>query len=58
MGFYYYQEGDPGEWLREPSSRVDVAADTVTAQPDHSSLWALLFEYVATAEVYLPIVIK
>ncbi len=58
LGFYYYQEGDPGEWLREPSSRVDAVAGTVTAHPDHLSLWALLYENMSMVEVYLPIILR
>jgi hypothetical protein len=32
---------DGGRWNREPTSRVDMAARIVTAQPAHFSLWAV-----------------
>ncbi len=47
LAFYYW---DGSQWVREPSSRVDVAANTVAANPGHLSLWA-----VATT-AYLPTV--
>lgn len=46
---------DGGQWVKEPSSVVDVDANTVTATPDHFSLWAVLGE---TKRVYLPLVPK
>jgi hypothetical protein len=47
---------DGNQWIKEPSSTVDVASNTVTASPDHlASLWAVLGE---TERAYLPIVGK
>lgn len=48
LAFYYW---DGTQWVREPTSVVDVAAHTVRATPDHFSLWAVLGE---TRAVYMP----
>jgi hypothetical protein len=40
-------------WVREPST-VNVAANTVSATPDHFSIWALL----GPAKAYLPFVLR
>jgi len=52
MAFYYW---DGTQWVKEPSSEVYPATNTITAQPDHFSLWAVLGE---TQRVYLPLVLK
>lgn len=39
LALYYW---DGSHWRREPSSRVDVGANFVTARPNHFSLWAVL----------------
>ncbi len=52
LAFYYW---DGSRWVREPSSVVDTVANTVTAHPDHLSLWAVLGE---TKRVYLPLVMR
>jgi hypothetical protein len=49
----YTWEGN--NWVKEPSSRVDASANTVTAMPHHLSLWSVLWRQV---EVYLPLVLK
>jgi hypothetical protein len=43
------------QWIKETSSVVDTAANTITAAPDHFSLWAVLGE---TRRVYLPLTLK
>jgi oligopeptide transport system substrate-binding protein len=52
LALYYW---DGSGWVKEPSSVVDVAANTVTAHPNHFSLWAVLGE---TRRVYLPLVLR
>jgi hypothetical protein len=50
---------DGSQWLKEPSSAVDVAANTVTATPNHFSHWAVLGEPRADMHtVYLPVVTR
>jgi len=39
LGLYHW---DYNQWMREPTSVVDIAANTVTATPNHFSLWAVL----------------
>jgi oligopeptide transport system substrate-binding protein len=46
---------DGSQWIAEPSSVVDTAANTATARPDHFSLWALIGENPRT---YLPAIMK
>jgi hypothetical protein len=48
----YYWNGS--QWMREPTSVVNTANNTVTATPDHFSVWAMLGS--ATKQVYLPLV--
>jgi hypothetical protein len=52
LALYYW---DGNQWLREPSSKVDSAANTITATPNHFSLWAVLSE---KRQVFLPMVKK
>lgn len=52
LALYYW---DGSEWVKEPSSVVDTVANTVTAHPDHFSLWAVLGE---TKRIYLPFVLR
>ena len=52
LALYYW---DGSQWVEEPSSVVDTAANTVTSYPHHFSLWAVLGE---TKRVYLPLVLK
>jgi hypothetical protein len=49
----YYWDGT--QWVREPSSAVDTAANKVTATPEHLSLWTLLGN---TYQVSLPLVLR
>ena len=49
----YHWEG--GRWVKEPTSVVDAAGNTVTATPDHLSLWAVLGE---TRHVFLPVILS
>ena len=46
---------DGNQWVKEPTSVVSEAANTVTATPAHLSLWAVLGE---TKWVYLPLVMR
>jgi hypothetical protein len=41
LAFYSYDESS-GLWVREPSSVVDAATNTLSATPAHFSLWAVL----------------
>ncbi len=43
-------------WVQEPTSRLDVAANTVTATPRRFSTWAVLGEAKPGGRVYLPLV--
>jgi peptide/nickel transport system substrate-binding protein len=52
LAFYHW---NAGRWELEPSSQVDTVADTVTATPDHLSLWAVLGE---THRLFLPAILK
>ena len=52
LALYYW---DGNQWVQEPSSVLDTAANTVTAYPNHFSLWAVLGE---TKRVYLPLVLR
>ncbi len=49
LAFYYW---NGSEWVREPTSAVDVTTHTVRATPNHFSLWAVLGETRAT---YIPL---
>lgn len=46
---------DGSQWVKEDSSVVDTAANTITATPNHFSRWAVLGE---TRRVYLPLVMR
>jgi hypothetical protein len=52
LALYYW---DGTRWSKEPSSIVDTTNNTVTATPNHFSLWAILGE---TNRVFLPIALK
>jgi hypothetical protein len=44
-----------GQWIQEPTSVVNTVANTITATPNHFSLWGVLeSKYV----VYLPLVVR
>jgi hypothetical protein len=42
---------DGRQWLVEPTSAVDLQANTVSATPQHFSLWAVMAE---ARRMYLP----
>jgi hypothetical protein len=42
---------DGRQWLREPTSVVDLQANTVSATPQHLSLWAVMLDGLP---LYLP----
>ena len=46
---------DGSQWIKEPSSAINAATNTVTASPNHLSEWAVLGE---TWRVFLPVVRK
>ena len=52
LALYFW---DGNGWVKEPSSVVDTAANTVTAHPSHFSKWAVLGE---TKRVYLPLIFR
>jgi len=52
LALYYW---DGSRWVKEASSAVDTAANTIIAHPSHLSLWAVLGE---TRRVYLPLVLR
>jgi hypothetical protein len=52
LALYYW---DGSQWVKEPSSEVDTAANTVTAHPNHFSRWTVLGE---TRRIYLPLVLR
>ena len=41
LGLYYW---DGFSWVLEPTSLVDLDTNTLTATPDHFSVWAVLGE--------------
>jgi len=49
----YYWGGT--QWVKESTSVVDTVNNTVTATPDHFSVWAVLGE---TRRVFLPVVLR
>jgi len=52
LALYYW---DGGQWVEEPTSQVDTVANSVTATPDHFSIWAVLGEI---RSVFLPFVLR
>ncbi|MCL4299379.1 MAG: hypothetical protein KJ077_26830 [Anaerolineae bacterium] len=53
----YYWNGST--WVKEPSSVVDTSANTITASPDHFSLWAALAAPSSSPpRAYLPLILK
>ena len=51
LALYYW---DGSAWVKEPTSLVDVVANTITATPNHFSQWAILTQ--DTIYLYLPVV--
>jgi len=52
-----YYKNASGNWVKEPTSEVDEAANTISAEPDHFSSWAIMAPS-SSKKVFLPIVIK
>jgi len=50
FAFYYW---DGSQWVKEPTSTVNVDSNTVTATPSHFSAWIVMGEI---RRVYLPII--
>lgn len=46
---------DDNQWVKEPGSQVNTLSHTVTATPDHFSLWAVFGE---TRRVFLPLTLR
>ena len=44
-----------GQWMKETSSVIDTVGNTISATPNHFSLWAVLGE---TRRIYLPLILK
>jgi hypothetical protein len=58
LALYYvdsYLGGKPNKWKKEPTSVVDTVANTITATPDHFSLWGVL---ESKYTIYLPLVMR
>ncbi len=51
LALYYWNNG---QWVQEVTSVVDTVANTITATPNHFSLWAALARY----NTYLPLIFK
>jgi hypothetical protein len=43
LALYYWNEGN-SRWVKEPTSTVNTVDNTITATPNHFSVWAGLFE--------------
>jgi hypothetical protein len=52
----YYWDDDRSEWVKEPTSVVDIVNNTITATPSHFSIWGALGDEVET--VFLPLVFR
>ena len=52
LAFYYW---NGSQWVLESSSAVNTSTNTMTARPNHFSLWAVLGE---TRRVFLPLVLR
>lgn len=52
LALHYWSDED---WVREPTSQVDVVQNKITATPNHLSLWAGLF---GKRFVYLPFIVR
>ena len=53
LALYYW---DSSAWMEEPTSMVDTVANTITATPNHFSVWAALAQ--TDYFVYLPVVLR
>lgn len=54
LGIYTW---NGSQWVREPTSQVNLANRTVTATPDHFSLWALLVD-TDLKQIWLPMILR
>ena len=52
LALYFWSNA---QWIREPTSVVDTVNNTITATPNHLSVWATLFKL---RFIYLPIVLR
>lgn len=52
LALFYW---DGATWIPEPTSEVDIVNDTITATPNHFSIWAVLFKSEPTV-LYLPLI--
>jgi hypothetical protein len=52
LALYYW---DGSQWAKELSSTVNTVSQTITATPNHLSLWRVLGE---TRRVYLPVILS
>ena len=50
LALYYW---DGAQWVQEPTSVLDGAANTITATPNHFSFWAVLGQ---TQRLFLPLI--
>lgn len=55
LALYFW---DGAAWIKEESSVVDPEANTITATPDHFSLWAILTRNSPEEKIYVPIILK
>jgi heat shock protein HspQ len=51
----YYWDSSSSQWVKEPTSMVDTMNNTITATPNHFSVWAALGE---SRRIYLPVVLR
>lgn len=51
----YYLDGS--DWVKEPTSIVDTEANTITATPNHFSVWAGIFS-TDQFDIFLPILLR
>jgi hypothetical protein len=51
LGLYWW---DGLRWVKEPTNRVNLVANTVTATPEHTSLWAVLAQ--RKQQIFIPVI--
>jgi len=51
----YYWDSSSSQWVKELTSLVDTVNNTITATPNHLSVWAVLGE---SQRVFLPVVLR
>lgn len=47
-----------GDWMVEATSITDPLMNTITASPNHMSLWAVLAEAIEENKIYLPLILR